>query len=107
LVVVLTNGAQVHPDPKVPEHYARGLGVQDLLYPDRRLEALCRREGIPVLLLVPAFQEYAAAHNIYLHGFRDNLGGGHWNQYGHRLAGSLMSRWLCGQIPEPLDQSFP
>jgi hypothetical protein len=72
--------------------------VPDLLYPDRRLEKLCQREGIPVLLLAPAFQEYAVAHQVYLHGFNAGLGSGHWNQNGHRLGGNLMARWLCGQL---------
>lgn len=97
-VVVLTNGAQVHPDPSVTAQYLRSLGVRDMFYPDRRLEKFCQRKGIPILLLAPAFQEYAVAHQVYLHGFNSGLGCGHWNQNGHRLAGNLIARWLCGQL---------
>ena len=97
-VVVLTTGTQVHPDPQVRAESAQWLGVKDLFYPDRRLEKLCQREGIPILLLAPAFQEYAAAHQVFLHGFKDNLGGGHWNQRGHALAGKMMAQWLCRQL---------
>jgi hypothetical protein len=97
-VVVLTTGAQVDPDPQVRAELARGLGVKDLFYPDRRLEKFCQQQGIPVLLLAPAFQEYATAHQVFLHGFKDNLGGGHWNQQGHRLAGDMIATWLCGQL---------
>jgi len=97
-VVVLSTGVQVDPDPKVRAAFAQGLGVPDLFYPDRRLEKFCQREGIPILLLAPAFQQYATAHQVYLHGFKGNLGGGHWNQNGHRLAGEMIARWLCGQL---------
>jgi len=97
-VVVLTTGTQVHPDPAVRTQSARELGVDDLFYPDRRLEKFCQRQGIPILLLAPAFQEYATAHQVFLHGFKDSLGVGHWNQQGHRLAGKLIAQWLCGQL---------
>jgi hypothetical protein len=97
-VVVLTNGPQVHPDPAVRAEFAKSLGVTDLFYPDHRLAKFGEREGIPVLLLAPAFQEQATRHNIFFHGFRDNLGGGHWNQDGHRLAGTMLAKWLCGHL---------
>jgi hypothetical protein len=97
-VVVLTIGAQVHPDAANRVAFAKELGVQDLLYSDHRLEKFCQQEGIPVLLLAPAFQQYAAAHQVFLHGFKGNLGGGHWNQNGHRLAGNMIAKWLHGQF---------
>jgi hypothetical protein len=97
-VVVLTNGVQVHPDPERRKNYAQWLGVQDLLYPDRRLAEFCQEEGIPILLLAPAFQEYATEHQVFLHGFGRSLGTGHWNQNGHRLAGDMLAEWLCQQI---------
>ena len=97
-VVVLTTGIQVNPDPATREAFAKGLGVQDLFYPDHRLETFCQQKGIPVLLLAPAFQEYATTHQVFLHGFKDNPGGGHWNQNGHRLAGEMITKWLCGQL---------
>jgi hypothetical protein len=97
-VVVLTNGAQVDPDPAKPAMFAKSLGVPDLLYADRRLEKFCQQQDIPILLLAPAFQQHATADHVYLHGFKGNLGGGHWNQKGHRLAGDMIVTWLCGQI---------
>jgi hypothetical protein len=97
-VVVLSTGAQVDPHPAARAAFAKSLGVKDLFYPDRRLEKFCQQEGIPILLLAPAFQQYATAHQVYLHGFKGNLGGGHWNQNGHRLAGDMIARWLCGQL---------
>jgi len=95
---VLTNGMQVHPDPGFRKKSAQQLGVQDLFYPDRRLAKFCQEKDIPILLLAPAFQEYATRHQVFFHGFDNNLGGGHWNQNGHRLAGEMLAEWLCGQL---------
>ena len=30
-----------------------------------------------------------------LHGFEGNIGYGHWNQNGHKLAGEIIGRALC------------
>lgn len=97
-VVVLTNSYQVHPDPEWQKNKAQELGVQDLSYPDHRLEKFCQREGIPILLLLPGFQKYATEHKVFLHGFKGNLGFGHWNQNGHLLAGKMLAEWLCRQL---------
>ncbi|MFZ2088321.1 MAG: SGNH/GDSL hydrolase family protein [Desulfobaccales bacterium] len=102
-VVVLTNAIQVSPDAGVRDILANYPGVEDVFYPDRRLERFCSAHGIPVLLLGPPFKEYAIKHQVYLHGFkelfRDTLGNGHWNENGHRLAGQLLAQWLCPQLP--------
>jgi hypothetical protein len=78
--------------------FARTLGVKDLFYPDRRTEKFCQSHGIPVLVLSPYFQEYATQHQVFLHGFGNNLGKGHWNQNGHHLAGLTIAKWLCPQL---------
>jgi hypothetical protein len=97
-VVTLTNGVQVDPDASKRLAFAKSLGVRDLFYPDHRLEGFCQSRHIPILLLAPSFQEYATQHQVYLHGFGKNLGTGHWNQQGHRLAGQAIARWLCPQL---------
>ena len=101
-VVALSNDIQVHPDESVRNKFARCPGIADVFYPDKRLEKFCQSHGIPVLLLAPSFQKYAARHHIFLHGFhtlfRNTLGSGHWNQNGHRLAGETIAEWLCPQI---------
>ncbi len=94
LVVTLTNGAQVHPDRLLRLRMSRALNVPDLFYPDRRVRALGEREGFPVLNLAPEFQEWADRTGGYLHGFGDQLGTGHWNVAGHRLAGEMMAHFL-------------
>jgi len=99
LVVTLSNGVQVHPDPALRRAYAKRIGVPDLFYPERRIRALCDRKGIPVLSLAPLFQEYAETHKAYLHGFGANLGAGHWNRDGHGLAGRLIAQAICRGLP--------
>ncbi len=100
LVVTLSNGIQVHPDPALRRAYAERIGVADLFYPERRIRALCDRKGIPVLSLAPLFREHAETHNVYLHGLGANVGAGHWNRDGHGLAGRLIAQAICRSLGE-------
>jgi hypothetical protein len=44
-----------------------------------------------VINLPKPMQEYAEAHQVYLHGFPNSgFGLGHWNVEGHRVAGTLI-----------------
>ncbi len=95
-VAVLSNSIQVRPDPRMRERTAERLGVPDLLYPDRRIAALGRREGFPVLTLAEPLQRYAEHQHIFLHGFSNTREGeGHWNAVGHKRAGEIMAGALC------------
>jgi len=95
VVVTLSNPIQAHPDPEAREAFARRLGVRDLFYPERRFKALGDREGFPVISLAPDMQAHAEANRVFLHGFPPDLGNGHWNQTGHRVAGRLLAPQLC------------
>jgi hypothetical protein len=95
VVVTLSNGIQVYPDPKVRQIFMKRVGVNDLFYPDNRIKALCERESIPVIMLAPQLQAYADEHHAFLHGFGQNIGNGHWNQLGQRVAGELIAEKLC------------
>jgi hypothetical protein len=95
LVVTLSNGPQVIPDPKWREAFAKRLGVTDLLYPDTRIKAFGAREGIPVVNLAPDLQSFADNNKTFLHGFGENIGNGHWNATGHRVAGELLAKKIC------------
>lgn len=98
LVVTASNGIQVHPDPAAREDFMRRIGAHDLFYPDLRIRDLCEREGIPVLTLVPDLQAYAEQHKVFLHGFGKDVGNGHWNVEGHRVAGEIIADKLCEGI---------
>jgi hypothetical protein len=107
-LLVLTNAEQVHPDLGVRAEKARQLGVEDLLYPDRRVAQFARRQGIEVLTLVEAFQSEAIDRGICLHGFENAVPcGGHWNAAGHRLAGELLGRHVCLGLTSPRDHGTP
>jgi hypothetical protein len=96
LLATLSNGIQVVPDVGARERYAAELGVPDLLYADRRIEALAHAEDVPFLMLAPPLGAWAAEHQTCVHGF-DNTSpcAGHWNEHGHHLAGAAMAESLC------------
>lgn len=101
-LVSLTTGMQVHPDPAVRRAFMTKLGVTTLFYPDERLAAFGRREGIPVLLLAPELQRQAEREKVFFHGFPNAangaLGEGHWNARGHAAAAQAMAGWVCGEL---------
>jgi len=72
----------------------------DLDLPNRRLEEISTRNGIPFLSLEPAFREATAAGGE-LHWQYD----GHWNPAGNDLAGRLIAEFLLETVlaedPEP------
>jgi hypothetical protein len=98
LVVTGTGGIQVWPDPAVRQKAMNDLQVTDFFYPDFRIKALGEREGFAVLNLAPTMQQYADQHRIFLHGQRELIGYGHWNQAGHRIAGELVADKLCAEV---------
>jgi hypothetical protein len=94
LVVTATKGVQVAPDASLRAEYMKKLGVTTLAYPDDRIRELGAREGFEVLILGPPFLEFAERNQVYLHGFGDTKGLGHWNDEGHKLAGELIAEKL-------------
>jgi lysophospholipase L1-like esterase len=102
MVVTLSNSSQVHPDPAERERFARAVGAEDLLYPDRRIQALARAEGIPSLMLVPPLREWAEQHRTCVHGFSNAVPcGGHWNEHGHRVSGEAIAAAVCHELLQP------
>jgi hypothetical protein len=98
LVVTLDSAIEVNPDPRVRQDFIKRLGVNDLSYPNERIETLGARAGFEVLNLSPALQSYAEQQKVYLHGFGQTLGRGHWNELGHRAAGELIAQRICEWI---------
>jgi hypothetical protein len=98
LVVTLSNGIQVHPDPSVRQAFTERLGIKNLFYPDLRIKSLGEQEAFSVLNLAKTFQVYAEQHKIFLHGFGSNMGRGHWNAEGHRFAGQAVAKTLCEEM---------
>jgi hypothetical protein len=101
-VVVLPSDIQVNPDVSERQKLTSYPRVEDIFYPDHRVEKFCRSHDISVLLLGPPFQEYATRRHVFFYGFqslfRNTLGTGHWNRDGHRMAGETIAQWLCPRL---------
>ena len=98
-IVTLANRPQVLPDPRKREELERKLGVRDFDYADRRIREFGAREGVEVTNLAPSLSAYAQEHHVYLNGFTaKNLGMGHWNETGHRLAAEAIAKDLCQSV---------
>jgi len=95
ILVTLSNGPQVVPDVGLSDQLAKRLGVTDFFYPDNRIKSFAQQANIPVITLAPELQQYARMNHVFLHGFEHNLGNGHWNVAGNRVAGELIAKKIC------------
>ena len=93
-LLLVTSSNQVRPGSAEAAH---AMGLEDLLYPNRRLVELGRRHGFPVLSLAESLLAKAVSDGSELHGF-EGTAGGHWNTLGHRAAGELLATEVCGQL---------
>jgi GDSL-like Lipase/Acylhydrolase family len=96
LMVTLSNAIQVYPDPIVRQKFLQHVGADTIFYPNLRLKALAEHEQIEFLDLAQPMQVYADQNKVFLHGFGSDIGNGHWNATGHRLAAELIAQKLCG-----------
>ncbi len=105
LVVTLSSGIQVSLDRVKYEQFKQSFERQyktpfEPFYPDYRIKAFLEKNNINYLILAPQLQRTAVEKNIYMHGFGNNLGGGHWNENGHRYAGEIIANKLCGMLSQ-------
>jgi hypothetical protein len=108
LLTTLSTGIQVHPDAKVRERFAAALGADDLLYPDRRLEAFAEREGIPAVIMAPLLRAWAEGHDTCVHGFYQAVPcGGHWNEHANHLAAERIRDAICPELLLPREDGVP
>ncbi len=97
-VAIISSPIRVDPRIQVQEEFIRRCGIHDASYVDNRIKKLCEYNNIPVLSLAPALRDHAIENGIFLHGFEKNLGRGHWNQDGHKLAGRLIGEWMSKRL---------
>lgn len=95
VLVTLSNAIQVYPDPAVRQRFLQRLGVPNVFYANLRLQALAGREQIDFIDLAQPMQSYADQNKVFLHGFGSDLGNGHWNAAGHRMAADLIAQHMC------------
>jgi len=99
MLIMISDSFQVLPDPKKRQEFMQKHQIQDLFYPNKRIEALGKREEFPVLQLAKPLQKEAERTGICLHGFENaEVCGGHWNVQGNRIAGELMASQVCQQL---------
>ncbi len=94
-LVTLSNAIQVYPDSLVRQNFMHHIGADTVFYPNRRLKDLTGREHIEFLDLAEPMQVYADQNKVFLHGFGSDIGNGHWNATGHRVAAELIAQRLC------------
>ena len=98
LMVVLSNGIQVHPDLEMRERFRRAMGHPSLFYCEERLTEAAHRDGYEILCLAPPLGEIAKRNQVLLHGFENMQPGfGHWNELGHRAAAERIADHLHQQ----------
>ncbi|MBE9184980.1 SGNH/GDSL hydrolase family protein [Microcoleus sp. LEGE 07076] len=101
LLVTIGDPMQVERNGQMRKNFMRKNKIQDLFYPDRRLEKLGAREGFRVLNLAEQFQGYTEKYQVCAHGFDNSVPcRGHWNELGHRLASIMINRNLCENLKQ-------
>ena len=101
LLVTIGDPMQVRPEAQSRKDFMTKNNIQNLFYPDRRLEKLGAREGFRVLNLSEQFQGYTEKFQVCAHGFENYVPcAGHWNEVGHRLASILINRNLCQNLKQ-------
>jgi len=104
VVTTISMPPQVYPDPAARQEIEQRLGVEDLFYAERRIGALGRAHGYPVIRLAEPLQSIATEQRIYLHGFENSvMGEGHWNEAGHRHAAQILGDEICSKGLERAD----
>ncbi len=95
VVVSLSSAIQVYPDPVVRQNFMKRIGTSTVFYPNLRLKDFAQRQQINFLDLAEPMQLLADQNKVFLHGFGKDLGNGHWNPAGHRVAADLITQKLC------------
>ena len=99
MIATLSNDIQAHPDFQVQQDFIKENGLNDLFYPESRIEEFATKNKISNLILAPKLAEYAQRNGVFLHGFENyGIGFGHWNENGHRLAGHLIAEKFCAEV---------
>lgn len=89
MVVGITNGDRM---------YKQEITLNfDPFYPEKRMEEFSSQNGIYYLPLAYRFLEIHQEKGIFLHGFGDHLGRGHWNENGHQEAAKAIEEFLIVQ----------
>ena len=108
MLIMVSDSFQVLPDLKKRQEFMEKHQIKDLFYPNKRIEALGKQKGFPVLQLAKPLRKEAERAGICLHGFKNaEVCGGHWNVEGNRVAGELMASQVCQQLMSQTKKTQP
>jgi hypothetical protein len=97
-IVTLANSDQLEVDPVTRRARLAELQVEDFFYPDQRIAAFGRNNGIDVVSLAEPMSAMALERRLQMRGgYSDEapLGTGHWNDVGNKVAAELTADRLC------------
>lgn len=89
--VIVPTREQVHParwQETLDAYPAMKNREWDLEKPERLIEEILDRQGVPYLSLLMPFREHGATEDLYFHYDP------HFNEVGHKLAAELIHKWL-------------
>ena len=96
ILVTLSTPIQVHPDNKKIEEFKKENEIEDIFYPENRLENFSKKNSIKYIQIAKNMREIALENSIFFHGFDNTkMGEGHWNKSGHAIASNLISEKIC------------
>jgi len=93
VIVSLSSGIQVHPDPAVHAKFTGGKNISDLFYPtNHRIQKVAAYLQVQAIVLGPAFQKADERNKVFFHGFPNTrMGSGHWNEAGNDMAADVVA----------------
>ena len=96
ILASLSTPIQVHPDDKKVKKFKEENNIDDIFYPEKRLENFSKKNSIKFIQIAKKMKKAALEKSIFFHGFNNTkIGTGHWNKTGHELASKLISKEIC------------
>ena len=96
ILVTLSTPIQVYPDIDKIEKFKKENNIDDIFYPENRLDKFSQKNSIKFIQIAKKMREIALEKSIFFHGFNNTkMGTGHWNESGHKLASKLISEQIC------------
>ena len=96
ILVTLSTPIQVYPDNDKIEKFKKENNIDDIFYPENRLDKFSQKNSIKFIQIAKKMREIALEKSIFFHGFNNTkMGTGHWNESGHKLASKLISEQIC------------
>ena len=79
-------------DPEKRREFLAANHLSDFTYSESRLQSIAAAHAFGYISLEPELLEYSEEHHVSLRGFFNTAPDhGHWNEMGHRVAGSILA----------------